>query len=283
VRSLPPDRWVIADHGRDVRLTIVCLLVLAWKVDPLFPLVVGANRDERFDRPTHSFTVLRDSNPRILGGRDELAGGTWLAVNEHGVVAGLTNTPSPGGPDPSRRSRGELPLLLAGQTTAARGVERLVQRVKSDEYNPAWMLVGDRESLFYLELATGEALRVRELTAGTYILENVPLDASSPKIDYVRSLVRTAASDSVPLWTVLPSILSSHVVADFSTAEISSCATAPRVRKTLAPCVHTEHHGTRSASLIRVPSRVDRRPEVLVADGPPCTTPFVDVSSRWLD
>jgi hypothetical protein len=85
------------------------------------------------------------------------------------------------------------------------------------------------------------------------------------------------------LWTLLPSILSSHVVADLSNAEARSRPTTPRTRETLAPCVHTERYGTRSASLIRVPSRVDRLPEVLVADGPPCTASFKDVSSRWLD
>ena len=45
----------------------------------------------------------------MLGGRDELAGGTWLAVNEHGVVAGLTNQPAAVGRDASKRSRGEMP------------------------------------------------------------------------------------------------------------------------------------------------------------------------------
>ena len=83
--------------------------MFAWKTEPGFPLVVAANRDERLDRPAHSLCVLREHAPRILGGRDDLAGGTWLAVNEHGVVAGLTNRPSPGGRDPTKRSRGELP------------------------------------------------------------------------------------------------------------------------------------------------------------------------------
>ena len=261
----------------------MCLLVLAWKVDPLFPLVVGSNRDERLDRPALSFTVLRENGPRLLGGRDELAGGTWLATNEHGVVAGLTNNPSLGGPDPSRRSRGELPLILAGQPTAARGVEQFIEQVKSDEYNPAWILVGDRESLFYLELAPGEIPCVRELATGTYVLENAPLDAATPKVNYVRSSLRSATSDSIALWTALPSILSSHVVADFSNGDPPSHPVPARSRETLASCVHTEHYGTRSASLIRVPLRVDRLPEVLVADGPPCATSFVDVSSRWLN
>ncbi len=74
----------------------MCLLVFAWQTEPEYPLVVAANRDERLDRPAQALCVLQEERPRILGGRDDLAGGTWLAVNEHGVVAGLTNRPAPG-------------------------------------------------------------------------------------------------------------------------------------------------------------------------------------------
>ena len=62
-------------------------------------------------RPAEAITVLRGAAPRILGGRDELAGGTWLAVNSAGVLAGLTNQPS-ASRDPAKRSRGELPLAV---------------------------------------------------------------------------------------------------------------------------------------------------------------------------
>ena len=79
----------------------MCLLIAMFGVVPDAPLIVAANRDERFDRPAVPITVLRERRPRILGGRDELAGGTWLAVNEHGVVAGLTNQPSFNGRDPA--------------------------------------------------------------------------------------------------------------------------------------------------------------------------------------
>src|ERR1019366_10453441 len=100
----------------------VCRLVSAGQTEPGCALVVAANRDEQLDRPAHPLCVLRESNPRILGGRDDLAGGTWLAVNDHGGVAGLTNRPSSGGRDLSKRSRGELPLMLAGQRSADDGV-----------------------------------------------------------------------------------------------------------------------------------------------------------------
>ena len=127
-------------------LTRMCLLVFAWQTEADMALLVAANRDERMDRPARSLCVLHDRDPRILGGRDELAGGTWLAVNEHGVVAGLTNRPSPGGRDPTKRSRGELPLLLAGHRTADAGLDELLSVVQPGAYNPAWLLVGDRHS-----------------------------------------------------------------------------------------------------------------------------------------
>ena len=91
----------------------MCLLVVLSRMDSDAPLVMAANRDERSDRPALAATVLVPSGPRVLGGRDTLAGGTWLALNEHSLVTGLTNRPSPTGRDPSKRSRGELPLGLA--------------------------------------------------------------------------------------------------------------------------------------------------------------------------
>ena len=93
---------------------------------PDAPLIVAANRDERTDRPAVAMTLLRRKqvSPRVLGAdRDELAGGTWLAVNEYGVIAGLTNQPSATGRDPAKRSRGELPLAFTGYADAARAVD----------------------------------------------------------------------------------------------------------------------------------------------------------------
>ncbi len=275
----------------------MCLLVFAWQTEPGFPLVVAANRDERLDRPARSLCVLNERDPRILGGRDDLAGGTWLAVNEHGVVAGLTNRPSPGGRDPTKRSRGELPLVLAGQRTAEAGVNDLIQRVQPGLYNPAWLLVGDRQSLFYLELAPDQPPSISHLPPGIHILENVGLGEPSPKVARVHSLLDGAGPSTTPLWALLPSVLADHTIPRSADeggglaeeavlaeggglAEEAGLAeeVVTRLPATLASCVHTEEYGTRSAALVRVASDPDRRPELLVADGPPCTEPFIEAS-----
>src|ERR1035437_4317026 len=57
-----------------LHIATMCLLVFAWPVEPSYPLVVAPNRDERFDRLPVLFCVLQESGPRVLGGRDKLAG-----------------------------------------------------------------------------------------------------------------------------------------------------------------------------------------------------------------
>src|SRR5205814_9459175 len=112
----------------------VCLVGMLVQTHPEFPLVVAANRDELPERPAIPTTVLREAPPWILGGRDELAGGTWLAVNEAGVVAGLTNRPTAGERDPDKRSRGELPIALASHASAAEAVDAFANEVCPSDY-----------------------------------------------------------------------------------------------------------------------------------------------------
>jgi uncharacterized protein with NRDE domain len=256
----------------------MCLLVVLSQMDSDAPLVVAANRDERLDRPAVAATVLVPSGPRILGGRDALAGGTWLAVNEHGLVAGLTNRPSPTGRDPSKRSRGELPLALAGHQDAKGAVEEFVGRVQPDDYNPAWLLVGDRRSLYYLQMGDSDTPEVELLPPGLYVLANGPLRESSAKTDHVRDRVeRIADLAHAERLCLLQSVLSDHSVPPG--ARMSPPRKSDRPVELAAACVHTEGYGTRSAALVSVPA--EGLPRMWVADGPPCRAPFVNVDELW--
>jgi uncharacterized protein with NRDE domain len=260
----------------------VCLLIALFQVVPDAPLIIAANRDERYDRPAVAMTVLRRSAPRILGGRDELAGGTWLAVNEHGVVAGLTNQPSAAGRDPAKRSRGELPLAFAAQDDAVAAIAAV--DVDPADYNPCWMLVGDRNSLFSVGLAGGGQAEVEPLGPGLHILENAPLRPPSAKTVYVEQLIRAERAarpgqDAAATVAALEAVLRNHQPA----------VPQPRTDDTgriwpaeiSAPCVHTPAYGTRSALTAAIP--VAGWPVLRVADGPPCTSQFRDVGALWTD
>jgi len=266
----------------------MCLLVVVSRLDPTAPLVIGANRDERLDRPATAMTVLRDARPRIVGGRDEEAGGTWLAINEHGVVAGLTNRPSPEGRDPAKRSRGELPLVLARHHDAAAAVESFVAQVQGADFNPAWLLVGDRTSLYALDI-TGDGSGdgrpvVEKLEPGIHILENNPLHAGSAKGANVRARLGDAEMlTGEALVERLRSVLVDHSTPEPTTGsppgrDDTVGPNGVRPVETLAACVHTDAYGTRSSTIVSVPTAPGQLPRVLVADGHPCTSPYVDVT-----
>jgi len=274
----------------------MCLLAVLFRVRADAPLVVAANRDELLARPAVSMGVLRDGGdgdgggPRILGGRDLVAGGTWLAVNEHGVFAGLTNRPTLVR-DPSKRSRGELPLALAQHTSARAAVASFAQAFRPADYSPAWIFAGDRDALFLVDMTAHDAgpdarPTVVELGPGVHILENRAYGASSAKVARVRASLESVerAPPAVPAAELLPrlvDVLRDHVIPDGD--DDSGVAGFVRPRETEAACVHAGPYGTRSGAVVLVPARAgaDARPRVWASDGPPCTHELVERTALW--
>jgi uncharacterized protein with NRDE domain len=263
----------------------VCLLIALFQVVPGVPLIVAANRDERLDRPAVAATVLRERAPRILGGRDLLAGGTWLAVSDLGVVAGLTNQPTADGRDPAKRSRGELPLMCAARPTAKLAMDALAVDLDPECYNPCWMLVGDRDALFSVGIGAGSSTpEIGQLGPGLHVLENAPLRVGSPKAAFVREmveqrLVQQPGAGGAAIAEILQTVLRDHTPAVPEPRTDASGRVWPA--SLTAACVHAERYdyGTRSSAIITVP--VVGRPAMLVADGRPCETPMSDVTGLW--
>jgi uncharacterized protein with NRDE domain len=280
------------------------LLIAMSGTVPGVPLLIAANRDELYQRPADPITVLRASQPRVLGGRDQLAGGTWLAVNEHGVVAGLTNQPATAR-DPAKRSRGELPLAFTRYPDAKTAVTEVCARLDPSAYNPCWMLVGDRHALFSVDLSGGHRAPVEELPPGSYVLENAPLRQPSAKQQRVAGLVSAAEHgapegralgdralgdralgdralgdqvlDDRAVEAGLAGVLRDHQPA--AGPQPAGPGRPARPAELSAACVHTERYGTRSAMIVSV--GLAGLPRVSVAAGPPCVTPLLDVTGMW--
>ncbi len=262
----------------------MCLLVVASRIVPDEPLIVGANRDEVLDRPSTAVTELWAGPPRVLGGRDELSGGTWLAVNRAGVCAGLTNQPLGDAKDPTKRSRGALPLAAARCSSAREGVQLLEHEFDPSDYNGAWMLVGDRRSLWFVDV-TGTRVVAVELPPGIHVLENRAVDTPSAKVDLVREglaeVGKTSGGSSAG-----PVLDGDAVAAAFRRVLADHRIPEGDERPNSGNCVHLDGFGTRSSCVVRVGATTsggsaDPAPRLWVADGPPCTTTYAEVSALW--
>ncbi len=160
----------------------MCLLVLAWRVHPLYPLVVAANRDEFHERPAAA--LARWPAPlQILAGRDLRAGGTWLGLDRARRFGVVTNFRELQPPKPGAASRGALiPQYLEGALTPPQFLAALAPRAGG--YSGFNLLLADRESLWYgCNRAQPFA---RPLAAGVYGLSNEFLDTPWPKLERVR-------------------------------------------------------------------------------------------------
>src|SRR3954468_12500187 len=121
----------------------MCLIVLAWRAHPRFPLVVAANRDEFHSRKAAPAAYWRDQ-PQILAGRDLQAMGTWMGVSRGGRFAAVTNYR--GGSEPSaRHSRGEL---ITGFLEGSLSASGYVDSIEKSSYSGFNLLACDRDELW---------------------------------------------------------------------------------------------------------------------------------------
>lgn len=161
----------------------MCLVAVAWQVDPSTPLVLLANRDEFFERPSANLSVWRD-HPGIVAGRDLRAGGTWLGFHRFNhrlaVVTNIREVNAPVVVSP--RSRGFLiPDFLSGEEDAGSYAERLLAQREPlyDGYN---LLLFDGDEALCVSNRAG----IERLNAGVHGLSNAGLNTPWPKVERVK-------------------------------------------------------------------------------------------------
>jgi uncharacterized protein with NRDE domain len=233
------------------------------------PLVVAANRDEAYARPSLPPELLRSDAPRAFGGRDVTAGGTWLGINEDGLVAGLLNRQVRHPRDLACRSRGLLCLDLL----ACRGAEEAAARVAREpagRYNPFNLLLADARVAFVASQAAGGAPRVERLERGLHLLTN--LDVNDPRCPRIGASHAgfAAAGDAFAEERDLDALFGRLA------ARLADHTTALDPRGPGALCVHGDGYGTRSSTIIVRDAA--GRSRWHHADGPPCRTPLSPVA-----
>lgn len=161
----------------------MCILFIALGQHPRYPLIVAANRDEEFSRPSQTARYWEDE-PDIYGGRDLRAGGTWLAVSKAGRLAAITNLRAPDLYRDDAKSRGGLipDYLLEPNTELFRA---RLQRNRQ-QYNPFNLMFGDINRLTVFDSVNGH---FTALDKGFHSVSNGPVDDYWPKMSRGVSLL----------------------------------------------------------------------------------------------
>jgi uncharacterized protein with NRDE domain len=156
----------------------MCTLVILRRPGHDWPVIIAANRDEMADRPWLPPGRHWPDRPETVGGLDMLAGGSWLAVNQHGVAAGILNRMGSLGPLAGRRSRGEL-VLEAVDHADARVAAEALSALEPRSYRPFNLIVADDRDAFWLRHADPTGIvpvSARPLPVGLSMITSGDLD-----------------------------------------------------------------------------------------------------------
>src|SRR5271155_5180323 len=143
----------------------MCTLVILRRPEHVWPVIIGANRDEMIGRPAAPPARHWPDRPEVIAGLDRLAAGSWLGINDWGVAAAVLNRHGSLGPAAGRRSRGELVLEALGHADATDAAMAL-SHLDPDAYRTFNLIVADNRDGFWLRHADTRQVEIRPLKEG---------------------------------------------------------------------------------------------------------------------
>lgn len=226
----------------------MCIIFLANQVHPKYPLIVLANRDEFFDRPTAA-AARWDDHPEVFAGRDLVAGGTWLGVSDGGRFAAVTNYREPGAPK-GELSRGELVADFLTSDIVADEYLKPIQS-RADLYSGFNLIVGPAGGdLYYFSNRSND---IRKLGPGIYGLSNHLLNTAWPKVtNGLARFEELVSQDSFSIDEGLALLADETLAADAELPDTGLDIERERLLSSIF--VRTPIYGTRSSTIVRFDS-----------------------------
>lgn len=221
----------------------MCLLLIAHQVSNSYPLIVLANRDEFYERPTRNAQWWPDL-PDILAGKDLKAGGTWLGLNKKGRFAALTNFRDPNGFNPKAKSRGSLVIsFLKTNQNAATYITELEN--EKNDFNDFNLIMYENQTLSYY---SSKANSFQELNPGYYAISNGFIDSNWFKMSHGKSALKRLVESEISIEGAL-NILTHPEEANENL--LPSTGVSKEMEKLLSPIfIQSPKYGSRSSNVI---------------------------------
>jgi len=248
----------------------LCTVVILRRPGNDWPLILAANRDEMLDRPWRPPARHWPDRNEVTAGLDEEAGGTWLGINDHGVVAGVLNRRGSLGPAVGMRTRGELVLEALDHADAADAADAL-SHVEAASYRPFNLVVADNRDAFWIANRDQTRIAVVPISDGISLVTAWDLnDTESGRIGRFLPRFRVAPppDPSTGDWSAWIALLATRD----NGADDDSRERAMNV-------VTDSGFGTVSSSLIALPAAASEPPDPvwLFAAGRPDEKPYEPV------
>ncbi len=238
----------------------MCTMAILYRVARGTPILIAANREERYDRPTQ-YPKIQSGTPRVVCGIDRRAGGTWLGVNQHGLFCAVSNRRKKDLPA-EPRSRGLLCRELLELCTAKEASAHAAKELSRGIYAGANYVCADGR--YAAVVHGGNTVEVVELTPGLHVLSDGNIDdPRDPRHEFVRRMLTLHTLDSAVTFLAVASRVFGRKVDDEGRRGV---------------VLSGVESGTVSSTLLSLPRKVQHA-VYQYAPGPPCDCAFDDLSA----
>lgn len=223
----------------------MCLIAIAFGVDPCRPLVVAANRDEAYARPTMPSHWWEEAP--ILAGRDLEKGGTWMGISKSGHFCALTNYRDPAERTEGKKSRGHIVRsFLESDHTADVFLNELDR--ERNQYPGFNVIAGTAEALHVYSSRSGK--KAFPLEPGIHALSNAFLNTPWPKTECIKKQMAQSLGSRENLFRMLQDKRAA------SDEELPATGVSLEWERLLSPIfIESPHYGTRCSTIVEVNSR----------------------------
>src|SRR5690625_2784716 len=225
----------------------MCIISFHFQEHPYYKLIVAANRDEFYDRPTEEAHFWEDE-PNILAGRDLKEMGTWLGMTKEGRFAALTNFRDSTSEKKNKVSRGEIvSSFLTSDQIAPDFLYEL--QTKKENYNGFNVLVGTADELYYYGNRQKD---ISKINPGTHSISNHLINSPWPKVNKARTMLReyVKSTERIDIEELFSQLNNQEIANDDLLPETGVSLTLERQ---LSPVfIQTDNYGTRSSTVILV-------------------------------
>jgi hypothetical protein len=238
----------------------MCIMAILYRSARDAPILVASNREEFFDRQSQA-PRIQSGKPRVMCGIDRRAGGTWLGVNQYGLLVAVTNRTKAVVP-PEPRSRGLLCRDLLSLRNATEAADHAAHELATGNYAGANYVCLDANhgAVIY----GGNKTEVVELVPGLHVFTNGNMDDCN---DHRQQFVRRLLT----LHTLGSAVTFLAVASKTFSRKPDSSGRRGVIRG-------SDDYGTVSSTLISLASR-PQNAIYQYAPGPPCDVPYDDLSA----
>ncbi|HET6527993.1 MAG TPA: NRDE family protein [Balneolaceae bacterium] len=224
----------------------MCLIVFSYKSHPAYDLIVAANRDESYARPTRA-AQFWSGQPQILAGKDLKAGGTWMGVTKEGAFSAITNFRDPTIQKENPPSRGHLVLDYLKNPVDSNAYLQQVDE-KGDQYSGFNLLAGTVDQLAYY---SNQQKKIRQLEPGLYGLSNHLLNTPWPKVVTAKqSLEKIIQGETIPEEALFELLADERQASE---GNLPNTGIPKNLEKIVSPVfIKSDRYGTRCSTILLI-------------------------------